>query len=173
MTRLAVVALPRWHDPAQGDAVEALRRRHDPLASYLPGHVTLVFPVDVEDEAEVTAAAQTAAGEAAPIGLRFTAVAPFADPLSGDTYAFLEPEDGAAVTALYARLHTGTLARLRRSDIPYRPHVTVGRYAGAVDLPADALDGPCPCTATLDRLTVLRLTEAAAVPIATWPLTGT
>ncbi|SOD90359.1 2'-5' RNA ligase family protein [Caenispirillum bisanense] len=173
MTRLAVVALPRWHDHAHGAAVEALRRRHDPLASYVPAHVTLVFPVAVDDESEVTGAAEATAGATAPIDLRFTAIVPFADPLSGDTYAFLEPEDGAAVSALHARLHAGSLARFRRPDIPYRPHVTVGRVAGGAPLPADALAGPCPCPATLDRLTVLRLADAAAVPIASHPLTGT
>lgn len=176
VARLAVIALPRWSDPADGARVQALRQLHDPQATLVPPHVTLVFPTEADSDA-VAAEVAAAAAITPALPLRFTAIAPYADPLSGDTYAFLLPEDGAAVTRLHDRLYAGVLAPRLCPAIPYSPHLTVGRFHVAAE--AEALRQTIDMAATLDRLAVLHLTptgvtEAVAFPLAPLPsVTGT
>lgn len=84
VARLAVIALPRWSDPADGAPVQALRQRHDPQATLVPPHVTLVFPTEADSDA-VAAEVAAAAAVTPALRLRFTTITPCADPLSGDT----------------------------------------------------------------------------------------
>lgn len=165
--RLAVIALPRWSDPADGARVQALRQLHDPQAALVPPHVTLVFPTDADGDA-VAAEVAAAAAVTPALPLCFTAIAPYADPLSGDTYAFLLPQDGAAVTRLHDCLHAGALAPRLRRDIPYRPHLTIGRFRTAAE--AEAVRQTVDMAATLDRLALLHLTPSGVAEVAAFAL---
>ncbi|WP_461225922.1 2'-5' RNA ligase family protein [Lacticaseibacillus suihuaensis] len=108
------------------DAVTAVRRRYDPLAENIRPHVSLVFPFDspAPDSSIVAAVAAAAA------------TTPAFDRLGGDWangYFWLAAGAGAtALTALHDRLYQTPLFRdFLRSNLPYRPHITLGQVTPA------------------------------------------
>jgi 2'-5' RNA ligase len=124
MSQLAVVAYPvlsaddrRW--------IEDIRTRYDPMASRIAAHFTLVFPTDVAGDAmlaHVENAVQSVC--AFPVVLRRAATVP--DAIGSGHHVFLLADTGyAELLALHESLHDGTLARHKRRDIPFVPHVTV------------------------------------------------
>ena len=91
---LAVVAYPVLSDDDR-EWIAGVRSRHDPLASRIPAHVTLVFPTEVVEEpllAHVRSALELF--ESIPIVLR-RAVA-FRDAIGSGCYVFLLVDEGHA-----------------------------------------------------------------------------
>lgn len=128
MTRLAIVSYPRFEDGA-GRWIEAARKEHDPQASLLKAHFTLVFPLDAalppvaEQATRIAAAARPAR-----VVLRRAEAVP--DALHGGGHVFLVPDEGRAeIEALHDRLYDGALRAHLRTDVPFVPHITVGAYA--------------------------------------------
>ena len=118
-------------DLAEPDArwIEALRRRLDPQAGFVPAHVTLVFPFEGGQAAEIEAHAAAVAADSGPISFRLTQPAAVQDPLGSLSRLFLLPTTGGeALSALHDALYTGPLAAWLRTDIAYAPHVTVGAF---------------------------------------------
>jgi 2'-5' RNA ligase len=127
VSSLAVVAYPTLSDDDR-QWIEGVRVRHDPLASRIAAHVTLVFPTEVR-EAPVVAHVRSALQfcESIPVVLR-GAVA-FPDRVGSGYYVFLLAEEGyAELLAVHDALYNGVLADHRRRDIPFVPHVTVGAH---------------------------------------------
>ena len=124
----AIVILPRFDGP---DQIEQLRRRFDPLASRIAPHITLVFPFESELSADQLRA---------HIGQAIQGIAPFKVQLRGITehdgeYLFLNVVRGVdRLIELHDRLYSGPLASHLMPEIPYHPHVTVGRLAGRTAL---------------------------------------
>lgn len=124
--------LPRraivWFPPFPLDApVEPFRRRFDPMADKLPAHVTLVFPFPTS-----LTVMQLASHIRRIVGNWPTLPVSFRD-IEGilDEFVFLMVRDRAdAVVALHDRLYRGILKAHLREDIPYLPHVTIGRVSG-------------------------------------------
>lgn len=107
--------------------VEAIRRRFDTLVDAVPAHVTLVFPFesDISDEA-LRSHIESATRDfpSFRIELRgFSCVE--------DQYLFFGVDAGSEeIRDLHRRLYTGSLAPFL-SDLPFSPHVTVGRFRTA------------------------------------------
>lgn len=104
--------------------VHEIRRRHDPIAAAVPGHVTLVYPFDAElDPAEVARHVAAVVAGAGPIALALAGV-------SGAENQYLRYDikrGNDELIALHDRLYTGPLARYLNVSESYLPHVTIGR----------------------------------------------
>jgi 2'-5' RNA ligase len=101
-------------------------------AAPLGAHVTLVFPTDAADPTSATSHLATVAAETAPFALMFRAVMPMLDRYSGETFVYLVPDEGnAALIRLHDRLYSGPFNEVLRLDLPFVPHITLGRFGGA------------------------------------------
>ncbi|MBE7103825.1 2'-5' RNA ligase family protein [Bacillus cereus] len=110
------------------DEIESMRENHDPLFGLIPPHITIVFPFESSisnDELELYIL--NVAKGVRPIEIEF------ASRISNEgEYLFLEVERGKEkIEELHDRLYTGPLLQFLRTDIPYIPHVTVGRKGSA------------------------------------------
>jgi 2'-5' RNA ligase len=125
MTRHAVVGYPALPD-ADRLWIESVRARHDPQATRIPAHFTLVFPAALALDTIVDHAATVARQTAAVAFVLREAIA-VPDPFTGGGHVFLVPDEGrAALSALHDRLYEGPLRAFLREDLPFVPHVTIG-----------------------------------------------
>lgn len=123
--KLAVVAYPSL-DEGDRQWIESFRANHDPQASRIGVHFTLVFPVEGlprEIEPEIAVVARSTQ----PISFAIRRTEVVRDALGHLSHIFLVPDEGGVqITTLHSRLYAGTLRSYRRSDIPFVPHMTVG-----------------------------------------------
>ena len=128
MARLYIVALPDW-DRDDVLWVEGWRAAHDPdMAMRVPAHVTLVFAQPPEMEQEIATHLAAVAERFAAFGITCRRAVLGTDHAGPAGYAFLVPDQGnAALYALWDQLHSGPLLGRARPDIPFKPHLTVGR----------------------------------------------
>jgi 2'-5' RNA ligase len=123
--KLAIVAFPEL-DQADRQWIEAIRRIHDPQATRIAVHFTLVFPLDgsigeLESEIEAVSRAQQ------PIQFVIRQAAAVPDTFSRLVHVFLVPDEGAArIAELHDNLYAGRLRSHLRPDLAYVPHMTVG-----------------------------------------------
>jgi 2'-5' RNA ligase len=129
-----------------------IRRRHDPIAAVVPGHVTLVYPFDAElDPAAVAHHVATAVAGTGPIAITLEGV-------SGAEHQYLRYDikrGNDDLIALHDRLYTGPLARYLDVAESYHPHVTIGRIFDPIAWrrTLDALIGTAPrATAQIRRI---------------------
>lgn len=105
--------------------IDTVRQRFDPLYGLIPPHITLVFPF----ESKVSSRELVEHMKRVAVGIR-----PFHLQLHGfavtpDNYLYIQVVDGHdEVTQLHDSLYTGILQSNLRRDIPYVPHLTVGRF---------------------------------------------
>ncbi|MPZ15785.1 MAG: hypothetical protein GEU73_15410 [Chloroflexi bacterium] len=122
--KLAVVAYPNLDEPDR-HWIESFRTQHDPQATRIAVHFTLVFPVDAvprELEPEIVAVAQSTR----PISFALRRTKVVRDVLEGGSHVFLVPDVGGdEIAALHDRLYAGALRPHLRSDIPFVPHLTI------------------------------------------------
>jgi 2'-5' RNA ligase len=121
---LAVVAYPELAAEDE-EWLEWVRLRHDPQATRIRAHFTLVFPF----EHAVETASQHVARvleDRAPIAFVLRRAAAVADAFGNGSHVFLVPDEGAEIVAVHGRLYGGVLAPFLRADIPFVPHLTVG-----------------------------------------------
>jgi 2'-5' RNA ligase len=125
VTKVALVAYPLLEE-ADRQWIESIRGRHDPQASRIAAHFTLVFPVEVALEAVVEhTSARLMDARVIPFVLRRAEALP--DRLAGGCHVFLVPEEGRdEIVALHDRLYEGVLLPYLRDDMPFVPHITVG-----------------------------------------------
>lgn len=124
MTKLAVVAFPRLAEPDRR-WIESVRTLHDPQATLIPVHFTVVFPVESEPSALISRAAS--ASERSPrISFRAEEVLAVRDPGGEGGHVFLLPDVGSSrLVALHRQLTDDA-----PEDREFVPHMTV---AGDVD----------------------------------------
>lgn len=162
--RLAVIAAPGFRTPDRA-WIDAIRRRYDPLHASVPPHVTLVFPFAGLTIEALTLHVRGAISGLQPITAVFRRLETFDDPLSGDSFLFLVPQEGgAALIELHDRLNVGSLAAFLQPDIPYAPHVTVGRLADAATAAAAMREcgpGGVEIIASIETLRLARLSGKA------------
>lgn len=171
MDQCAVVAFPRSEAL---DAIEALRRRFDPLASVLPAHVTLVFPfAAVHALDSLRPHLEAAVGAHAPFEILLGSAT-----AAEEEYIILDVIDGAgAIRTLHDRLYAGPLSAHRSADRLYRPHVTLGRLRDARAL-TEAVEHaraalPQPVRARIDAVALFRLqSPTMGAVMLTVPLVG-
>ena len=133
----------------QPSPVDALRRRHDPVAGVIAPHITLVFPFR---------SALTTDRLRSHVERAVAPVRAFPIRLAGITgsegeYLFLNVKRGNdGIIDLHDRLYTGPLGEHLSREHTFTPHMTVGRF----DSP-DALRAALAETASTD----LRIDTAA------------
>ena len=125
--------LPRraivWFPPFPMDSpIEPFRRRFDPLADALPAHVTLVFPFPTNlTVVQLASHIRRIVGNWPSLPVSFRDIESILD-----EFVLLMVRDRAdAVIALHDKLYRGILKAYLRDDIPYLPHVTIGRLTGS------------------------------------------
>jgi 2'-5' RNA ligase len=126
--RLAVVAYPNLQS-ADRNWIESVRMQHDPQATRLRVHFTLVFPFDGQPAAvieEIAAVARTTS----QIAFEISSARVVSDVLTSQIHVFLVPSQGAAeILTLHERLYSNSLRAHERHDIPYIPHLTVAAHS--------------------------------------------
>jgi len=106
--------------------IESIRARHDPQASLIPAHVTLVFPTgDGPSGAADEVAAVAKAFRAVPFVIRWARAV--RDIQGAGGHVFLVPDEGFdGMAALHKALYSGGFAPTRVPDVLFIPHITVG-----------------------------------------------
>lgn len=155
---LAVIAHPELLAKDRG-WIQGIRRAHDPLFSVVDPHFTLVFPTDGLALEVLCAHVESILRNIAPIEFTFRQATTVLDIAGAHSHVCLVPEKGRkALLKLHDRLYSGPLAPHLRSDVPFMPHVTVGRKSAAAAAKAladefNALDFVIP--GTLDHLAIV------------------
>jgi len=131
---LAVICVPAFGAAALA-WLQGLRAKHDPKHFRLVApHVTLVFPTAALAQAEFIAHVASCVRGVRGGAVEFSAAAAFRDQDTGMHLAYLLAGTGAELfRRLHEKLYSGLLAAERRRDIPYDPHITVGRFPSPVD----------------------------------------
>ena len=125
---VAVVHFPRL-DRAD---LDGFRRDHDPFAASIPEHVTLLFPVPATP-GEVEAHTRGVAERVAPFDLHIAGLR-----RTWDHWLYLSMREGRdRIVRLHEQLYSGPLARHRREDLPFEPHIAIGFFGIG---PYDPLD---------------------------------
>jgi len=131
--------LPRralvWLAPSEAlPATVAFRHAHDPLAPAIAPHVTLVFPFESTlGDVQIAAHVRRVIAGWPAIPVRFEGFGHF----HGDWVYRRITRGREALLELHDRLYRGALAPFLRPDLPYEPHMTIGR--ATADAGADAL----------------------------------
>jgi 2'-5' RNA ligase len=117
-------AIHLFLDFGPNDAIATFRRAHDPLASNIPPHITLVFPFESDIGNDLLAShARQVTDSIAP----FTVTLGRAEQHPPD-YIWLPVVEGSEIIhSLHHKLYTGPLAGFRSQAHRYQPHVTIGR----------------------------------------------
>ena len=126
---LFTLALPEFA-PGAREWVDRVRVTHDrEFADRVGPHFTLVFGDTSIDQEAYLAHVGEVAGAATPFPFACRRAEVGTDHQNDTGYAFLVPDAGhSELLDLRAALHTGLFAPLLRLDIPYNPHITVGRF---------------------------------------------
>lgn len=116
--------------PADRAFLDDFRARHDPHAGVVEPHFTLVFACAAVAADDYLAHVGAVAAACASIAFSCRYAMLGADEQRADGYVFLVPDEGhGALSRLHDRLYTGPLAPHLRLDLPFTPHVTIGRCA--------------------------------------------
>jgi len=164
---LAVVAYPVLARAGQ-EWIEAIRSEHDPQASRIAAHFTLVFPV-VDSRETIASVVSGVAQTQPPFDFIIDTVAAVRDPCGDGGHVFLVPSDGAReIRALHDRLYDSVLLPHFRADLPYTPHLTVAAnsdFSWCERCAAD-LSGRLPRIAgRVDRLALVEITADAVMSV--------
>ncbi|PEM32748.1 2'-5' RNA ligase [Bacillus wiedmannii] len=139
--------------------IENIRKKHDPLFGLIPPHITVVFPFESSisnDELKLHILKLSKGIQEIEIE--------FANQISGEgEYLFLRVEKGQKqIEELHDLLYTGALLQFLKEDIPYIPHVTVGRKERtglAAEVAKDIHNFPEKLQCIVDRVSVERIGE--------------
>jgi 2'-5' RNA ligase len=125
MPRLYAAAFPKL----DASWISDFRDEHDPLASLIEPHVTLVFPSDQLSEKIFSQAIQAAVSRSPSFQAIFRSA--ILMPEDDRAYIFLVPDEGfSRIVKLHDQLYAGQLAPSLRLDIPFVPHITIGSRLG-------------------------------------------
>jgi 2'-5' RNA ligase len=173
--RYAVIAEPELAK-ADRDWIEALRRRHDPAGQVRVGpHLTLFFAAGLSDPAPLARAMERAAASHPAFDLKLAPIVVLPDIAGGAVVALAATFGRSQCVALHDLLYAGDLARHLRADVPYEPHLTLGRAANATDAQMLASTVAAERRAIHGRIAALQLVElgeSAAIPRLSAPLPG-
>jgi len=123
--------LPRfavaWFPSFPGlERIEAFRARHDPMASRIAAHLSLVFPFGtVLTALQLETHVRRVVSAWPPIPVTFRHVR-----MHANEFVFLMASRGtAAITELHDRLYTRSMGQHLRPEFPYEPHITIARHS--------------------------------------------
>ena len=161
--------------PADGEAIEAFRRVHEPArAKMVRAHVTLVFGITSLGAEALAAHATAIARTSAPFDFAFNGMEVGAHE-TGDHNLFLKVGEGRdRLVALHQGLYAGALSRERRDDMEFAPHMTIATDAELKTVITAAMSAK-PLSAIrgrIDALEIATLSGGALDKGASIPLTG-
>jgi 2'-5' RNA ligase len=123
MSTLYAAVFPRLDVPW----IAEFRNQHDPLASLIAPHVTLVFPTDRLDAEHFQGAIQIAASTSTPFQAIFRSTILILE--ENSARIFLVPDEGfSRIVELHDRVYAGELTSSLRLDVPFIPHITLGSH---------------------------------------------
>lgn len=126
--RLAIVAYPQVSDDDRR-WIEAFRRAHDPEASLIAAHFTLVFPAAVP-AGDLMEHARAVLDDFHAFSFVLGRARTVESVGGQGAHVFLVPDQGASrIIDLHDRLYSGFLEPHLRADIPFIPHITVAAHA--------------------------------------------
>lgn len=135
-----------------------IRRKYDPLYSFIKPHITLVFPFESELPAEeIEAHIRSAVINTAPFELVMKGITVNPDPV--ENYIFLNVIKGMQeIRGLSKALYTGILGKYK-SELynTYLPHITIGRVGKNADcerIKGDIGHGETEFAALVERVSV-------------------
>jgi 2'-5' RNA ligase len=175
LRRYAVIAEPRLGE-ADRDWVEALRRREDPAGFARVGpHLTLVFVVALAHPAPLLRAMRREAAGTKPFRIALDRVLRLEDVEGGAVICLGASRGRASLVRLHDRLYAGPLDPHWRRDIPYEPHLTLGRRrtaAAGARLAQRIAVGTPDLRAAIDSLLLIELGMRGAMPRRRFRLLG-
>lgn len=114
--------------PEDYQKIQGIRRAHDSLVDVVEPHFTFIFPTEKLGAFELAAHVRSRIGDMGRIAVALTRATVVEDDSGNFYHTFLIPtEGGVKITALHGRLYTGEMESELRKDIPFVPHVGVGR----------------------------------------------
>ena len=127
--------------PADSEAIESFRRVHEPArAKMVRAHLTLVFSVTSISAEALTNLTADLAAATAPFDFAFDRMEVEAHE-KGDHNLFLKVGEGHdKLIALHRMFYAGALARERRDDIEFTPHMTIATNAALKPIVTCAAD---------------------------------
>ena len=107
------------------ESIAAIRREHDPTFDFAKPHITVLFPVpDSIGEQQLISHIQNVLSDWSPFEIRLGGFHK-----SHDHWLFLTLVEGEAqVKRLYRLIYTGILAKYRRDDLEFVPHLGLGLF---------------------------------------------
>ncbi len=106
--------------------IDAFRNEHDPHATVVDPHFTIVFGCKAVAEAAYNAHIASVAESTKQIRFHCRYAMLGADDIDETAYVFLVPDEGnSSISLLHDRLYTGPLAEHLRLEFPFIPHITV------------------------------------------------
>jgi 2'-5' RNA ligase len=126
---LYTICLPDMSE-ASREWVESLRHLHDrKSAEMLGAHFTLVFGCATVSSQDQIEHVRSVARHFDPIEFHCRRTLPISDEFHGSAHVFLVPEEGHSdIEKLHDHLYGGVLAPCLRQDIPFIPHITLGKF---------------------------------------------
>lgn len=113
--------------PEVSQFVESFRRAHDPNATVVAAHFTMVFQQDRIDETVYLDHVRSVCTAAQPLRFVCRYAMLGSDDEVDKAYVFLVPDEGcSSLSLLHDALYRGPLAPHLRLDLPYLPHITIG-----------------------------------------------
>ena len=114
---------------ADYDLIQFFREHYDPNYPIIEPHFTIVFPVTDIDTNRFIEHCKEICRHITPISFDIRRTMVNKSYGDDDWYAFLVPDKGLSdIAGLHDRLYTGILEPELRLEIPYIPHITVGRF---------------------------------------------
>lgn len=129
MTERSILIFPKFTNQ---EVIHNLRAVYDPLAKLVQPHITLVFPFTsaIETKQLVDHVSKSIEGIKS-FDITLYRISPC---LAGGNYLFLNVREGNdEIRFIHDRLYTGILEEFLRKDIPYVPHMTVGKIDDEVE----------------------------------------
>lgn len=171
---LYVLSFPTWAVDV-GERIYAFRRAYEPArAAIVPAHVTLVFGARAINQDELAVHAAEVARRTPPFRVSFSAAEVYEDRISCGYKLFLMTDDGThTLTTLHQALYVDRLRSELRTDICYRPHMTIAAADSFEDIKIALANVPSlglPLSGTIESLRVCAMRQHGLETIATLAL---
>lgn len=114
-----------YYPKVNNKLINQIRKKYDPTVDLIEPHIGIMFPVpESVGEGELVRHIENVLRHWKPFPIRIRGFQK-----SWDHWLFLTLEEGNSdVIRLYRQIYTGILAKYRRDDIDFVPHITLGLF---------------------------------------------
>lgn len=116
--------------------ISRFRLKHDDKSPIVPPHITLLFPTEVELIEDFCKEIVQLISQTKKFEVRFNSAVMIPEKSEDNlsNYIFLVPDKGFwELLELHDLLYSGNFKYLRRPDIPFFPHITLGTNLGLLE----------------------------------------